>query len=122
MEINFNSKSPIYIQVMDSIKKEIASGILKNGDKLLSVRDMSQKIKVNPNTIQRAYNELEREEIVYTQRGMGTFVTQDSQKIKGIKKSMAFEIVNSFIKGMRSLGFSDEDIVQTIKESIMGEK
>lgn len=122
MEINFNSKSPIYIQVMDSIKKEIASGILKNGDKLLSVRDMSQKIKVNPNTIQRAYNELEREEIAYTQRGMGTFVTRDSQKIKGIKKSMAFEIVNSFIKGMRSLGFSDEDIVQIIKESIMGEK
>ena len=74
MYIEFNDKTPIYLQIMDLIKMDIVTGKLKARDKLPSVREMASNLKVNPNTLQRAYQELERLGIVYTQRGMGTFV------------------------------------------------
>jgi len=121
MEVNFlefNENLPIYIQIMNIIKRKIIKGELKGGNKLPSVRDLSTELKVNPNTIQRAYQELERENLVYTQRGMGTFVTEDENIIRDLKKSMASNLVNNFIEDMKSLGFSLEDIMMIINEKI----
>lgn len=121
MEVNFlefNENLPIYIQIMNIIKRKIIKGELKVGNKLPSVRDLSTELKVNPNTIQRAYQELERENLVYTQRGMGTFVTEDENIIRDLKKSMASNLVNNFIEDMKSLGFSLEDIMMIINEKI----
>lgn len=121
MEVNFlefNENLPIYIQIMNIIKRKIIKGELKGGNKLPSVRDLSTELKVNPNTIQRAYQELERENLVYTQRGMGTFVTEDENIIRDLKKSMASNLINNFIEDMKSLGFSLEDIMMIINEKI----
>lgn len=114
----FNENLPIYIQIMHLIKKQIVKGELRGGDKLPSVRDLSTELKVNPNTIQRSYHELEREGLVYTQRGMGTFVTEDEEIIKDLKQKMASNLVNSFIEDMKSLGFSLEDILSIINKKI----
>jgi len=116
--LEFNENLPIYIQIMNIIKRKIIKGELKGGNKLPSVRDLSTELKVNPNTIQRAYQELERENLVYTQRGMGTFVTEDENIIRDLKKSMASNLVNNFIEDMKSLGFSLEDIMMIINEKI----
>src|SRR5690606_16587592 len=96
----------------------IIKGELKEGDKLPSVRELSTELKVNPNTVQRSYQELERENLVYTQRGMGTFVTEDQNIIKELKQNVASNLVNSFIEDMKSLGFSLEDIVTIINDKI----
>lgn len=116
--MDFNENLPIYIQIMDLIKKRIVKGELRRGEKLPSVRDLSTELKVNPNTIQRSYHELERENLVFTQRGMGTFVTDDENIIKCLKHSMASNLVNSFIEEMRSLGFNLEDILLILNEKV----
>ncbi|KEH91276.1 GntR family transcriptional regulator [Clostridium novyi] len=122
MNIKFDEKIPIYVQVMDIIKKDIISGKLKKGDKLSSVRDLSEKLKVNPNTVQRAYKELERENLAYTQRGMGTFIVEDVEIINDLKRNTAKDIMKKFIESMRSLGFEDEEIIDLVIKSLKGEK
>lgn len=118
MSLNFDQKVPIYIQIMNLIKRDIVTEKLKPGDKLPSVRDMAAELKVNPNTLQRVYQELEREGITYTQRGMGTFVMEDIKMITDLKKEMSKEIIDNFLMGMKNLGFSEEEIIEIIKEKV----
>jgi len=116
LKIEFDEKIPIYLQIMKAIKQELATANLKAGDKLPSVREMAEILKVNPNTVQRAYQELEREQITYTQRGMGTFITNNVQKLKSLKKEMAMELVISFVNEIKNLGFTTEEIIEIVKE------
>lgn len=122
MDIQFDDKAPIYLQIMDMVKKDIVSKKLKGGDKLPSVRELAASLKVNPNTLQRAYQELEREGITFTQRGMGTFVTEDEETIKSIKKEMAHSILLSFIDGMKKLGFGSNEIIDIVSEQVKEEE
>lgn len=122
MSVVFNGKTPIYIQITNIIKKQIVSKKLKGGEKLTSVRDLSSELKVNPNTIQRAYKELEREGLAYTQRGMGTFITKDENAIYNLKKDMAKNIMDSFIEGMKHLGFNSREIVELVSKNLKGEE
>ena len=116
--MDFKDNLPIYIQIMNLIKGKIVSREINGGDKLPSVRELSKELKVNPNTIQRTYQELEREELVFTQRGMGTYVTEDKEKVRNLKKGMATNIINNFIMEMKKLGFESDEIVQIISEWI----
>lgn len=116
--MEFNDNLPIYIQIMNLIKTKMVSGEICGGDKLPSVREFSKELKVNPNTIQRTYQELEREDLVFTQRGMGTFVTEDIGIIKRLKKDMAGTIVNNFIVEMEKIGFGPNEIVEIVSECI----
>lgn len=119
MYIEFNDKTPIYLQIMDLIKMDIVTGKLKSKDKLPSVRDMAMNLKVNPNTLQRSYQELERLGIVYTQRGMGTFVGEEKNMVEDLKKEMAKEVIDSFILRMKSLGFTDSEIIESVSSETM---
>ena len=119
IDILFNDKSPIYLQIIDYIKMDIVAGKLLSNDKLPSVREMSATLKVNPNTLQRAYQELERMGIVYTQRGMGTFVKEDINLVENLKEEMAKEVVDSFMLGMKNLGFNELQILQIISKEVM---
>lgn len=120
--MEFNNNLPIYIQIMNLLKTKMASGELNGGDKLPSVREFSKELKVNPNTIQRAYQELEREEFVFTQRGMGTFVTEYTETIKNLKKVMATELLNEFFDQMKNLGFTSNEIKELISEWLKEER
>lgn len=110
----FDDRIPIYIQIVDLIKGDIVLKKLKEGSKLPSVRELSLKLKVNPNTIQRAYQELERQGITYTQRGMGTFVKEDKTMVIKLRKEMADEIIMPFIASMKNLGFKPDEIIQMV--------
>lgn len=116
--MEFNDNLPIYIQIMNLIKTKMVSGEICGGDKLPSVREFSKELKVNPNTIQRTYQELEREELVFTQRGMGTFATEDMEVIKKLKKNMASNVVNEFLLEMKKLGFDPNEIMEIISDWI----
>ena len=119
MYIEFNDKTAIYLQIMDLIKMDIVTGKLKAADKLPSVREMAVNLKVNPNTLQRSYQELERLGIVYTQRGMGTFVGEEKNMVEDLKKEMAKEVIDSFILRMKSLGFTDSEIIKSVSSETM---
>ncbi|MGH4052629.1 MAG: GntR family transcriptional regulator [Clostridium sp.] len=122
MKKEFNDRSPIYLQIIDIIKMNIVIGKLKSKDKLPSVREMALKFNVNPNTIQRSYQELERLGIVYIQRGLGTFVGEEKDMVNDLKREMAKEVIDSFILRMKSLGFSDNEIIKSVSKETLGVK
>ena len=119
MDKEFNDKTPIYLQIMDFIKMDIVTGKLKSKNKLPSVREMATNLKVNPNTLQTAYQELERLGIVYTQRGTGTFVGEEKNMVDDLKKEMAKEVIDSFILRMISLGFTSNEIIKFVSKETM---
>ena len=119
MDLEFDDNMPIYLQIMDRLKMDIITKKLKAKDKLPSVREMAMKFKVNPNTLQRAYQELERMGIVYSQRGMGTFVGERENMVDELKEEMAKEVIDSFILRMKRLGFTEQEIIQSISKNII---
>lgn len=118
MTIEFDNNLPIYLQIMNYIKLQIVTGKLGPGDKVPSVRDLAAELKINPNTIQRTFQELEREGVAESRRGLGRFVTSEDEKIMAIKKEMAAELLERFIGGMRELGFDNDNIVKIVAESV----
>lgn len=118
-ELNFNDKEPIYHQIIEFVKKSVAVGELKAGDKLPSVREMSQALGVNPNTLQRAYGELERLEVTYTKRGMGSYIREDENGVCKLREEMAKEIVNKFLNDMKSIGIDEKGAMKIIGEREM---
>jgi len=115
--MEFNNNIPIYLQIIDNIKQDIVVGKLKAGQKMPSVRELAGILKVNPNTIQRVYQELDREKITYTKRGMGTYVTEEEKIISSLKEELSKKIILDFIEGMNKLGFSNKElIINTLKE------
>lgn len=116
MGIELNSKEPIYLQIIAHIKKKIVSGELKGGERILSVREYASEIKVNPNTIQKVYSELESEGLIFTKRGIGKFVTEDKEKITGLREELFNETIDKFIEDSKSLGFTKESILAIISE------
>jgi len=115
--MEFDDRTPIYTQIMDLIKRNIAAGELKTGQQLPSVRDQAQQLVVNPNTVQKAYLELEREGYVATQRGMGTFVTGDRDAVDRLRERLAADIVRTYVARMRSLGFSGEETAAMVTDA-----
>jgi len=113
--IKFDSKSPIYLQVMNEIKKQLALGEIKPGDKLPSSRELAVLYSINPNTASRVYKELEAMGICFKKRGLGTFVTKEINMIKPIKQDMARDYVIAFITSMRDLGYKKEEIIDILK-------
>ncbi|HDR7660026.1 TPA: GntR family transcriptional regulator [Bacillus wiedmannii] len=122
METEFSPNIPIYVQVIEYIKKEIVTGRLAPGDKIPAVRELAGELQVNPNTIQRTFQELELESISETRRGTGRFVTMDEEKITEIRKEMAKELLDNFINGMNNLGFMEEEVLSILRSSLEKKK
>lgn len=110
MNIDFDNNVPIYLQIVEYLKVYIVSGKYKPGEKIPSVRDLANEIKVNPNTMQKALVELENLKLIYTERTNGKYITNDKVIINKLKKEYANELTNNYIKNMSDLGFSLEDI------------
>jgi GntR family transcriptional regulator len=121
LSIEFDNNLPIYLQIMNHMKKQIVIGKLKAGDKIPSVRELAVELQINPNTVQRTFQELEREQIVETKRGLGRYVTSEVDKIMEIKKEMAGDLIDRFIQGMQELGFRNDDIISIVAEAVNDE-
>lgn len=111
MAIDFDSNLPIYIQVMDYIKKEIVSGRLKPGDRIDSVRDLALHFGVNPNTVQRSLSELEREGLLKSERTAGRFISENEELIALVREQMATSCISRYVKEMENLGYKGEEIL-----------
>ena len=112
----YDANSPIWLQVADAIKTDIVTGRRAPGDKLPGGRDIALQYAINPNTAARVYKELENERLVETRRGMGTFVTEDRERISALKQQMAEKAVHEFITKMRKLGVSPEEAAQMLAQ------
>ena len=117
MEWQFDSNMPIYTQLVDKIKLAIVSGEYTRGQRLAAVRDLASEAGVNPNTMQRAFQELERLGLVYTQRSNGRFVTEDEDVIETTKKALPEASIRSFLDSMQRIGYTREDIIRLLESS-----
>ena len=115
MNWQFNNDMPIYTQLVAQIKFAIVSGELPPGVKLPTVRELAAEAGVNPNTMQRAFAELERDELVYAQRSSGRFVTLEGDIIARAKLALAEAHIDSYIAAMRALGYGMEEMVQLLQ-------
>ena len=118
MTWRFDENLPIYTQIISQIKQMITSGRYQPGEKLPSVRDMAQEAGVNPNTMQRALSELEREGLLYTVRTSGRFVTVDQQLIEQIRQNQAQERIRELLRQLLLLGFSREQILALVEHTL----
>ena len=120
MKFEFDNNIPIYIQLVENLKKYIISGKIKTGERLPSVRELAMQNKVNPNTMQRALSELENIGLIFTERTNGKFVTTDQSIIDKYKKEYAYEITIKFLNEMNSIGF-DENLTKKYLSDIKKE-
>lgn len=120
MSWEFQDHLPIYAQLMDTLKRRIVTGRYLPGEKLPSVRELAAEAGINPNTVQRAFSELEREGLIYTQRATGKYVTENAEEIRSARQALAKTQVADFLRAMQSLGFSVGDVIvllQSFNES-----
>ena len=116
MDKRLHDNMPIYMQIMNNIREAIASGELLPGMRVSSVRDLASEFEVNPNTMQRALNELEREGLLVSERTSGRFVTKNSSLISELKEKLAMEAADRFRKEMTVLGYNDNDIMDFFRK------
>lgn len=121
-ELDVRSRKPIYEQLMDKIKELIVYGVLKPDEQLPSVRSLSGQLTVNPNTIQKAYRELEREGYIYSQAGKGSFVTPAKhQPDQAQLEEMRERLLKLFAEAIY-LGFTQSDIEKLYKQALAQQK
>lgn len=113
---NFQSDKPIYLQVVEKVKLKILCGELRPGDKLESVREMASRLAVNPNTIQRAFLELERQGFIVTQRAVGRFVSDNQEFIEKIKRQRIQETIQQFMDEMARYGVKHQELIAYLIE------
>ncbi|QTH44658.1 GntR family transcriptional regulator [Cohnella sp. LGH] len=116
MRFALDLSQPLYEQVLDQVRSSIAKGEIALGDKIPSVRELAQALKINPNTVMRAYQELERDRLTETRRGQGTYITTDMNVVEGIRSRIAEQAIDEFLTKMSSLGFDDGEIDQLLRK------
>ncbi len=103
MHLKLNSRAPVYIQVIQYFKVQIASGALAKGEEIPSRRELAQKLNINPNTVQRAYKEMEEEGLIYTEGNKPSKITNDEKIIQKVRENLLTEAVETFISSVYTL-------------------
>ena len=117
MAWDLDSDRPIYTQLVERIRMQIVSGNYPPGGKLPSVRELAMVAAVNPNTMQKAFAELERSGLIITQRTNGRTVTEDAEMIQRTRKELARDHVNVFFTKMKELGYTKQEIIDLIQQA-----
>ena len=116
MAWNLDSDRPIYIQLVERIQLQIVSGAYQPGQKLPSVRELAATAAVNPNTMQKAFAELEGSGMIITQSTSGRMVTENSELIQTIRQKLAGKQAELYFSGMRELGFTEKEALLLLNE------
>lgn len=120
--IKRDGKMPVYREIMFVIAGKIVAGDLVAGQRIPSIRNLALEFKVNPNTVQRALLELEREDLLYTDRTNGKYITQDEEVLHRLRHEMTQHFVNEIIEEAQIMGFEKEEVIEIIRENWEGEK
>ncbi len=116
MPWSFNGERPIYSQLVEQLQLLIVTGAYPPGSRISPVRELALEAAVNPNTMQRALAELEKQELVFSQRTSGRFVTEDEERIAALRQKLAEEKLSRFFTEMEDLGYKKGDIIKLISK------
>ncbi|MGL4742709.1 MAG: GntR family transcriptional regulator [Sarcina sp.] len=117
MYFEVTDNEPIYLQIIKYIKISIVNGNLCAGEEIPSRRELAECLKVNPNTVQRAYREMEGVGIIETIRNFPSKITTNNEVLKKIRNELLSEAVNTFTKSMKELKLSKEEVISLINEN-----
>lgn len=114
--IDYKSRKPIYEQIIENMKQLVVSGALKRDEQIPSVRQLAQELAINPNTIQKAYAELERQGIIYSLKGRGSFVGSSLQELRNIQQNERLEELAVLSKELYRLQVPQEELCAVIQQ------
>lgn len=114
--VDVMSRVPVYEQIIKQVEEQVLTGILKEGDKLPSVRSLSVKLSINPNTIQKAYTELDRRQLIITVPGKGSFISEKAIEVVGANSREKMTELNKIIRELALAGDTKEEIINNIEE------
>ena len=116
MNWNITAGRPVYVQLVEQLELALVAGEFPPGNRIPPVRELAADAGVNPNTMQRALTELERDGLVYSQRTTGRFVTEDQAMIASAKRSLAERHIQAFLEAMTHLGYGREEILTLLRQ------
>lgn len=114
--VDVMSRVPVYEQIIKQVEEQVLTGILKEDDKLPSVRSLSVKLSINPNTIQKAYTELDRRQLIITVPGKGSFISEKAIEVVGANSREKMTELNKIIRELALAGITKEEIINNIEE------
>lgn len=120
LQIDFRSGLPIYTQIVDQVQAQVVGGVLSPGDQLPTVRALAEELRVNFNTVARAYRILDEARIISTQQGRGTYITEIPQPnvTEQLRKESLEALTQRFISEAMRLGFSKRETSQRVQEQL----
>ena len=119
IQINYQDKRPIYEQIVERFRQLIVKGILKSDDKIPSVRNLAIDLSINPNTIQKAYQELERQGLIYTVKGRGNFVSAKEQWMDD-ESGVLMQQLKGCVRELVQIGIQPDEILSAVEEEMKG--
>lgn len=120
--IDYKDRRPIYEQLIEKIEDMTVRGILQPDSQLMSVRQLALELSINPNTIQRAYTELERRGVIYSIKGRGSFISGDFEKLRDERKKVILYELNKLCERAAAIGIKEDDIISECKRFFAGRK
>ena len=118
----FDDRMPIYRQIILRFNRAFVRGDIDTGERIPSIREMSAHLKVNTNTVQRAYQEMERDELISSRRGTGYFFTEERNMIEKTRRILALDSLHRFVEEMRALGCKDGEILDELTTYMKGDE
>jgi GntR family transcriptional regulator len=124
LQLDFHSGLPIYTQIANQIQSQLVNGILKPGDQLPTVRALASELRVNFNTVARAYRILDEVRIISTQQGRGTFITEipPPEVSEKLRTESLLELTDRFLSEASRLGFSEREVSQMVRDRLKSKK
>ncbi|HBI05284.1 MAG TPA: GntR family transcriptional regulator [Paenibacillaceae bacterium] len=122
MDVKFNNRDPVYVQVIRHFKEQIAKGIFEPGQEIPSRRELANQLKINPNTVQRAYKEMEEQGLIFTEGNLPSRISKDELVLKSVREELIIEAVETFVYSVRSINVPLQEALNLVKDKYEGEK
>lgn len=116
MTVKFNNRDPVYVQVIRHFKEQIAKGFFEPGQEVPSRRELANQLKINPNTAQRAYKEMEEQGLIFTEGNMPSCITKDEAVLKSVREELIMEAVDLFLGSIQSINVPLEEVLELVKK------
>lgn len=116
MEVKFNNRDPVYVQVIRHFKEQIAKGFYVPGQEIPSRRELANQLKINPNTVQRAYKEMEEQQLIYTEGNLPSCITKDEDVLKGVRHELISEAVHVFVNSIKSINAPLPEVIELVQQ------
>jgi GntR family transcriptional regulator len=122
MSFLINNREPVYLQVVRYFKEQIATGKLTGGQEIPSRRELASLLKINPNTAQKAYKEMEEHGLIYTERNFPSRITTDENVLSNVREELIQEAVDAFILAVKPIQVPVDELVDIVKKNYLAEK